>query len=183
MQMKTKVKVSGKSKDISIQRDILGLIVAASNKEKSAVDIEKALTYPLAPVSLPLASADGARRKTAKGKLLENLPSLEDREINIETLPTSQKVYILDHVASIRTIVKVPNTFEDLALILLNGIPKMYQIIYIACDTYRRNSIKRSERLLRGYSEKFVYVVQTFVYHQIFKNLYATGKIKSAYLN
>ena len=78
----------------------------------------------LAPVSLPLASADGARRKTAKGKLLENLSSLEDREINIETLPTSQKVYILDHVASIRTIVKVPNTFEDLALILLNGIPK-----------------------------------------------------------
>ena len=84
----------GTSKDISIQRDILGLIVAASNKEKGAVDIEKALTYPLAPVSLPLASADGAWRKTAKRKLLEKPPFLEDREINIETLPTSKSLYI-----------------------------------------------------------------------------------------
>ena len=101
MQMKTKVKVNGKSKDISIQRYILGLIVAASNKEKSDVDIEKALTYPLAPVSLPLAFADGAWGKAAKGKILENLPSLDNREINIENLATSQKVYILDLVASI----------------------------------------------------------------------------------
>ena len=66
MQMKTKVKV------------ILGLIVAASNKEKSAVDIEKALTYPLAPVSLPLASADGARRKNSKRKITRE-PSFTGR--------------------------------------------------------------------------------------------------------
>ena len=40
------------------QKNILGLLVAKSDQSKSAVDIKNNLSFALASVSLPLASAD-----------------------------------------------------------------------------------------------------------------------------
>ena len=62
----TKIKIDGKIKDIVEQKNILGLLAAKSDKSKLAVDIKNALSFPLSSVSLPLASADGAMRKTKK---------------------------------------------------------------------------------------------------------------------
>ena len=66
----SKVKVNGKIQDVKVQRDVLGALVAASHDGKCQVDIN-VLSYPLSPVSLPLASADGKQRKTNKAKLYD----------------------------------------------------------------------------------------------------------------
>ena len=48
------------------QKNILGLLAAKSDQSNSAVDIKYALSFPLSSVSLFLASANGAMRKTKK---------------------------------------------------------------------------------------------------------------------
>ena len=64
-----KLKIDGKIKDIVEQKNILGLLAAKSDQSKLAVDITNALSFPLASVSLPLVSTDGAMRKTKKSNL------------------------------------------------------------------------------------------------------------------
>ena len=50
----------------------MGLLAAKSYEAKSVIDIEKALTYSLAPVSLPLEPADGMMRKTTIDNIFIN---------------------------------------------------------------------------------------------------------------
>ena len=66
------------------------------------------------------------------------------------------KCYILDLVAIIRSIMRMPDTFRELASNILQDTPKQYDVIYIACDKYRSYSIKNAERSLRGDEDKFV---------------------------
>ena len=63
---------------------------------------------------------------------------------------------VIDIIATIRCIAKVPNTFRELALQLLHQIPSMYQTVYAACDTYLERSIKSSDHEKRGQAETFV---------------------------
>ena len=58
-----KIAKGGKEKKISMQRDILGKLVSISSTNKSVIDIEGALSYPLAPISMPLSNSDGIIRK------------------------------------------------------------------------------------------------------------------------
>ena len=78
----TKIKIDGKIKDIVEQKNILGLLAAKSDQSKSAVDIKNALSFPLAIVSLPLASADGAMRKTKQYNYYGAIDSLSDHSIH-----------------------------------------------------------------------------------------------------
>ncbi len=66
---KVSVSAKGKTRDLAVQRDILGLLMAESYKEKASIDIDKAIFYSLAPVPLAIATSDGIRRKTAKSKV------------------------------------------------------------------------------------------------------------------
>ena len=68
---KSKVTAKGKIKEMVFERDILGKLLALSNKHNSPVDIHKLLTYSLAPVPLCLSNADGTRRTPAKSKLFD----------------------------------------------------------------------------------------------------------------
>ena len=63
---------------------------------------------------------------------------------------------VIDLIATIRYIAKVPNTFRELALQLLHQIPSMYQTVFAACDTYLERSIKSSEHEIKGQTETFV---------------------------
>ena len=65
--VKAKVSRNGNQKEIRIQRDISGKLVSLSKKHKSTIDIDAALSYPLAPVSLRLCNANGSIRKTKSG--------------------------------------------------------------------------------------------------------------------
>ena len=54
---KVKVTAGGKSKEITAQRDILG----KSQQYDAAINIDKALSFPLSPVPLAMATCDGMR--------------------------------------------------------------------------------------------------------------------------
>ena len=64
---------------------------------------------------------------------------------------------VIDLIATIPCIAKVPNTLRELALQLLHKIPSVYiyQTVYDACDTYSGRSIKSSEHKIKGRKETF----------------------------
>ena len=144
---KAKITAKGKTKDVAVQRDILGLLMAVSSKEGAVVDLDKALSYALSPVPLALATNDEIRRKTCKSKLIDTaLSSVVTDNVNTD----HATCLVIDLIATIRCIAKVPNTFRELALHLLHQIPSMYQIVCAARDTYLERSIKSSKREIRG---------------------------------
>ena len=146
----------GKTIAVKVQRDVLGFLLAKSQELETTVDLEEALKYPLSPIPLAIAHGDGQRRKTNKSVLLNYILTHQEASTSIPPNIQGEKVYILDLAAVIRSTVKVPDTFEQLALKLLQGIPEQYRYVYIACDTYRDVSIKALERKLRGESSKIL---------------------------
>ena len=102
------------SKDIKVQRDILGLLAAKSQQQRASVNTDEALCYPLAHVPLSLTRCDGARRKTAKSKLFH--VALSSVEVDdVEYVRNETKCYILDLAAIIQSIMRTPETFRELA--------------------------------------------------------------------
>ena len=67
---KVRISVGGKSKEVTAQRDILGLLAAKSQQYDAAINTDNALCYSLASVPMAMATCDDGRRKTAKSKLL-----------------------------------------------------------------------------------------------------------------
>ena len=129
---KVRISTGGKSKEVTAQRDILGLLAAKSQQHDAATNIDKALCYPLASVPLAMATCDGAQRKTAKSKLLAAaLKPLIENDAEIPQTRPENKIYILDLAANIRSMGSIPDTFKDLALQLLCDIPAQYNTIYI----------------------------------------------------
>ena len=147
------VSSKGKTRDLAVQRDILGVLMAESYKENKSIDIDKALCFPLAPVPLSMATGDGIRRKTAKSSLLDAALSSVIAENDVVDNVTC---YVVDLVAAIRCINKIPDTFRQLAVKLRQDLPRKYSKFYVACDSYTERSIKGCERRLRGQSERFV---------------------------
>ena len=95
--------------------------MAMSYKKKSMIDIEKALSVPLAPEPLSLATTDGMRRKTAISKLLD--AALASKVTDIEYVDDTT-CYMVDLVAIIRSMIRIPGTFKVLAMKLLNEMPR-----------------------------------------------------------
>ena len=98
---KVRISAGGKFKEVTAKRDILGLLAAKSQQYDAAINIDKALCYPVASVPLAMATCDGARRKTAKSKLLTAaLKSLIENDAEIPQKPEN-KIFILDLAANI----------------------------------------------------------------------------------
>ena len=68
--VKAKVSKNGKQQEIQVQSNILAKLVHLSSFTK-AINLEKTMSFPLAPVSLPLSHYDGTIRKTVKSKLFD----------------------------------------------------------------------------------------------------------------
>eukprot|EP00795_Rhopilema_esculentum_P010166 gene10166-biopygen12783 len=155
--VKTRLKIKGKEKVLTFQRDILGTLVAYSNKHEAGVDLETTLSFPLAPVSMPLSTADGAIRKTVKSKLYE--AAMSDLSIvSPDELPPTEilNTHYLDLAAAIQSLVGPTSTLRQMATNILASIPARYTQIVIVCDTYKDNSIKGGERVKRGDSGRYV---------------------------
>ena len=76
----------------------------------------KGLSFPLAPISIPLSTANDAVRKTVKSKLYD--ATMRDLKIvSHEQLPTAgkMKTYILDLVAAIHSLVGTASTVKELS--------------------------------------------------------------------
>ena len=151
--MKVKLQVNGKTEEISVQKDVFGLLAA-----KGDVDMDDALKFPLAPVSLPLATPDGCMRKTNKSKLYDML-ELPRVSSQVASSSDQHHHFIMDLTAKLRTITVPPKTFEALAMKIYDDIAERNKSVYLACDTYRDNSIKSNERNHRAVgktSEKLI---------------------------
>ena len=66
------------------------------------------------------------------------------------------QVTVIDLMALIRSMVKLPNIFQDLVLQIFCNISNRYNVIYFTCDTYRNRLIKNSERIVRATSDRFI---------------------------
>ncbi|CAB4005370.1 Hypothetical predicted protein [Paramuricea clavata] len=58
------------------------------------------------------------------------------------------------------------------------NVPRQYNIVYVACDTYKLRSIKNSERSLRGDRDKFVIRSENVRVPADFKKFLANGDNK-----
>ena len=139
---------------MKVQRDILGFLLAKSQELNETIQMEECLIYSLSAVELSSTHGDSKKRKTNKSTLITYIPP--PLETAMPSNPEFEKVYILDLAAVIRSTVKVPDTFEQLALQLLKAIPEYWKYVYVACDTYQDVSIKSFERKERGESNKFL---------------------------
>ena len=178
--LKVKIKSKAKKKELVFQRDVLGMLVAYSNKHEAGIDLQNVLSFPLAPVSIPLSTLDGAIRKTAKSKLFD--AAMSDLEIvSGEAMPSTTRLYtyVLDLAATIRSLVGTMSTIRDLAHRILAMVPSQYRHVYIACDTYKGISIKGGERQARGMSERYLITTPDMKIPHNFTNFLQNGENKT----
>ena len=131
--------------------------MAYSAKNERAIDLKNALTYPLGPIPLALAHPDGSRRTTTESQLMDEILTYCNDILKPEEFYKSQEkptAYLIDLMALIRTMAGLGSTYEELALKVLDRLPKSYDRIDIVVDTYRQNSLKNPERTRRGTTEK-----------------------------
>ena len=91
--------------------------------------------------------------RTAKSKLLEAALSFAITDLEYVD---NAACYVVDLVATIQSTVRIPGSFRELAIKLLNAIPRQYNHVYIACDTCADGSIKNAEgSLIEGEGDHF----------------------------
>ena len=152
-----KIQKSAESKitTISLNRNMIGKLLSLSTEFGKPIDFKEALCYPLSPIPLSLANGDGSRRVTQKSKLSDIIISSYNPSYTTTPPEKQNTSYIVDLIAHIRTqTVKVRDTFEEYIISILEALPKGFSQIELVADVYRDYSIKNSERLNRGTSEK-----------------------------
>ena len=142
-----KLTIGKETSILKVNRNIMARLISWSVKSGKAVDFKEALRYPLCPIPLSIAFPDGSKRSTAKSKLLHELGI---SYAIVSDLPQQVDAYVIDVMAQIRSLHGKPDTFEDLAMKLINYVPKGVNEVHCVADSYLDNSIKSSERKSRG---------------------------------
>ena len=89
-------------------------------------------------------------------------------------------IFVLDFIAQIRVLTKeVPETFEHLALKILQSIPEGYTRVDIVADTYRASTIKTAERNKRGMASKIAIKSEKSKIPRVFNSFLMNGDNKS----
>ena len=84
--------------------------------------------------------------------LMENSKQFQNTELPSKT---DVSIYIVDLMALVRTMTKIPETYEELAILqLLNLIPSGYQRVDLVVDSYIGNQIKEAEHTRQGTAQK-----------------------------
>ncbi len=61
---------------------------------------------------------------------------------------------------------------------IIKEVPNTFKVVYVACDTYRKDSIKDAERLLRGEGDKFIIKTPNIRIPSDFKKFLSNGQNK-----
>ena len=125
------------------------LVVAQTRK----INLKEILTYSLGVVSYPLANADGSMAKTNKAELLHAIEAKVECRMDT-TVHSDAGALIVDAMAMLHGIVKVPLTFGQVAELVLKTLLQLAAQhsctrVDFVCDTYRKASIKKAERSRR----------------------------------
>ena len=148
------IEKDGLKRKILCQRDILGILISLSYKCQQPIDIDRAMTYSLAPVPPSLCTHDGALRKTVKSNLF-NATMNDLKVVSSADLPSPLDTYLLDVIAAIRTSSSSRCTIREFSWKLLKSIPTQYNKVVLVCDTYKPSSIKGGERARRGEGKRY----------------------------
>ena len=121
----------------------------------------EAMEYPLSPVPLSIAAAEGGRRTTSNIKLLDIInatvtvpPNSPKSVISLDT--TKPFTLIFDLIPAIRGMTKIPEIYKQLAKKFLAALRRGYYRIDLVADTYRDILIKRCKCLDRGTSTRIM---------------------------
>ena len=113
------------------------------------MNMREVLSYPLGPLLWSLATIDGSLTKTPKSKLVS---VLEKDMAPLDEEPDAT-LWILDAMAILQSIRRVPETFGELAEQVFGTVMHIgrnaMQIDFV-CDQYPEISIKNIERGKRG---------------------------------
>ena len=125
------------------------------------MDLKDLLSHELGPLPWSLASSDGSLAKTNKAilsKLLENGVEC------LPTLPDLTTAVIIDAMAMLQTLVRIPDRFSELADMVMTRIlieaGEAARIDFVG-DQYPANSIKNTERNKRGRDGEIVINILT----------------------
>ena len=138
----TKVKKNKKQRTIEVNRDILSWLVNLSVRSGMVINYEKAMEYPLSPVPLSIATAEGGRCTTSMSKLLDIMnPTLtvspNSPKLIISIYAAKLSALIVDLIAAIRAVTKIQETYKQLAWTFLAALPKGYYQMDLVAGTYR----------------------------------------------
>ena len=148
---KTTASKKAKSKAESLRDVFVRMVIVVA--EKTTFDLRKVLSFPITTFPLSLAHCDGAHVKTNKSALMRKLESLQTETITeVELLRTYVQVYdggLLLH--SILSQTNMGASYASIARTMLSAICSGSGCeAHICLDKYVENSIKDSERKLRG---------------------------------
>ena len=154
------VKLKHVQATVEVNRNILGSLLAFSTANERAIDLTAALTYPLSPIPLSLATGDGYRRETSKSKLTYVLTeglTLKDSKADDSIKSIKENTtFVIDLIAAIRAMTNLPNTCLEFVWNFVSKLPRGFKRLDIVADTYLENSIKGGERSTRGSSQKVI---------------------------
>ena len=156
----------------------------ASYKTKAVVNLEASLVYPLANHHLALWVPGRAPRKCVISELydtaLRYLYLTDGKQLpGKEILHT----YFLDVVALMRMLPRSNGTVRDFAWRILKIIPQQYSTIFLACDSYKDNSIKNVERIGRDSGLKYLLKSPDMIMLSEFSIYMKNGENKTTLLN
>ena len=149
------------------------------------MDLRELLIHELGPLPWSLASCDGSLAKTNKAALSK---LLEDGVECLPSLPDQTTAVIMDAMAVLQTLVRVPDKFSELAemvmTIILAEAGEATRIDFVG-DQYPPISIKNAERNKRGRDGQLVINItspQQFCPRQ-WRKFMANGSNKTGLLN
>ena len=144
---KTEVKSAGRVIILKADRSLFGrIVVMAQGRNLKMGDI---LSHPLGPLPWSLSTPDGLLRKTNKSSLATSL----QKNVEVAHELPSNSASVVDGMNLVQRIKGDQSTFGDIAVaVLLMALKEGSQSkrIDVVFDTYRDNSIKNSERSVRG---------------------------------
>lgn len=148
-EVKKTVNQGGKSFVLRADRNLFARLLVIGQSRQ--IDLRDLLTHELGPVPWSLATYDGSLAKTNKSALAK---LLEDGVEILPNLPNASAV-IIDAMALLQTLPRIPDRFIDLADLILSAVIKQAgearRLDFVA-DQYPSISIKNIEREKRGRS-------------------------------
>ena len=117
------IKKGNVKKTVEVNRHILGKLVVVSAKYNKSINYKKVLKFPLSPIPLSISNADGSMRKMNKSAVAGIILNNATIDISPKDATNSTSVCIVDMISVIGTLKAIPETFGDLATMLIKILP------------------------------------------------------------
>lgn len=139
--------ISGQVKEVKIQRDVFGRLLYASIENK--VDIEQALSFPLAPIAFSPRHSDGNICKTPKSVVIDELLAYQS-DINVP----DADIHIFDGFYLLHSLKNLPSSYGKVSEQIFKIVTFNRKETHIIFDKYHNTpSLKDYEHQLRGEEE------------------------------